>query len=323
VSVRLAVIGCGAAARKIHLPAFRAARADIVCFASRTIASAEAAAEEWGSGDATDDWHKAIERADAVSICAPNALHAEIAIASARAGRHVLVEKPLATTLADADLMIAAARDSGTLLVPAHNARFHPAVVAARIAVAAERIGMVSQFRIALGNAGPLAWSREATWFLDPALSGGGVLLDLGVHVADIVRAVLADEIAEVAALVSGDTPVERNAVVAMRTARGATGTMDVTWDAVVPDLSLTIIGATGTLRIDNATPPVIVRVGGSIEPLELPDPSHEPYVGFVRACEGLAPPPVTPGDGRAALAFARAASRSAQTRATITIGVE
>ena len=322
MTVRLAVIGCGAAARRLHLPGFRAAGADVVCFASRTLASAEAAAAEWGSGEATDDWRAATRRddVDGIAVCTPNALHAEMTIAAARAGKHVLVEKPLAPTLAEADRMIAAAAGAGVRLVPAHNARFAPPIVAAREAVASGRLGEVISFRIAWGNAGPEAWSPEAAWFRDPAHSGGGALMDLGVHAVDVAAHLLVDRIVEVSAFV-GPKPIEDLAQVLVRTERGSLGSVHVSWRAVPgSEHQLTLHGTAATLHFDDATPPVVRSAEGS-EALPMPEPAAEPYAGFVRAAaDPRAAVPVTAADGRAAVAVVEAAYRSARTGAAVAV---
>ncbi len=191
MSERFAIVGCGMSARHIHMPLLRAAGVDVTAFASRSRSSAETAREEWGSGDVVDDWHDVLRRddVDVVVITTPNSTHHEIAIAAAMAGKHVLVDKPMAWTLADADAMIAAADANDVMLMPFQNTRFAPPFVAARDAVAADRIGEVTGFRAAFGHAGPQAWAPRAKWFFDRSSAGGGCLVDLGVHVIDLVRA--------------------------------------------------------------------------------------------------------------------------------------
>ena len=89
-------------------------------------------------------------------------------------------------------------------LVPFHNLRFAAPFVAARDLVAAGRLGEVTGFRAAFGHAGPQTWAPEATWFFDRRLSGGGCLIDLGVHIIDVVHYVTGDSITAVAAVVNG-----------------------------------------------------------------------------------------------------------------------
>ncbi len=167
MTVRFAVVGCGTAAQHIHMPLLRAAGVEISVFASRSVASAEAARASWGSGAVEPQWIDAVRRddVDAVVIATPNAQHAPVAIAAAEAGKHVLVDKPMAATVADADAMIAAAGAHGVVLVPFQNTRFAAPFVAAHDLVAAGAIGDVTGLRAAFGHAGPQAWAPKATWF--------------------------------------------------------------------------------------------------------------------------------------------------------------
>ena len=151
------------------------------------------------------DWHDLLGHpdVDALDVCTPNASHAEIAIAAAAAGKHVLVEKPLARNTEEAERMIEAAQRAGVVLMPAHNARLLGPFVAMREAVARGDVGQVRAFRCAWGHTGPQDWAPGADWFRDPATAGGGALIDLGVHAADVLRSVLGDEAVEVSALLS------------------------------------------------------------------------------------------------------------------------
>lgn len=309
--VRIAIVGCGAIARRAHLPGFRDA-ADVVAFASRSRASAEAARDEWGGGEIVDDWKQLVDRddIDAVDLCTPNALHAEAAIAFARAGKHVLVEKPMAISVADADAMIDAATDAGVVLMTAHNLRFAPPFLAAATSVARGDIGAVRGVRAAFGHAGPKMWAPEATWFFDPALAGGGALVDLGIHVADLVRAVTQQDVVEVAAFVDGAPgAVDSRADVAFRLSGGGTGTFSASW--VVPglDMQLSVFGTTDTLHVAG---------GAALSQAEAPNI----YAGFVRACGGDGPAPISPTDGRNALAIVEAAYRSSREARAIAVDV-
>jgi predicted dehydrogenase len=325
--LRIGLIGCGAIARRAHLPAFRATGAvDVVAFASRSLASAEAASDEWGGGEVLTDWRELLARddIDAVDICSPNALHAEQAIAAAAAGRHVLVEKPMACTVAEADAMIAAAAGAGVVLMPAHNVRFAPPFAAAREAFGRGVVGELLGVRAAFGHAGPHRWAPDAVWFTDASLSGGGALLDLGIHAADLLRSILAPhEVVEVAAMLLGPPApgeVEQAAQVVLRFDNGAIGTLHASWMARPgPDHQLTVFGTEGTLHLDGRTPltftPSTAPDGkGERVPLPAPDRVVEPYAAFVRAASGLEPqPPVTAADGRAALAIVGAAYEAAR----------
>ena len=148
-------------------------------------------AERYDIARTTTDWRAlaADPEVDAAVIGTPNALHAEQAVAFLRAGKHVLVEKPMARTVAEADAMLAAASGSGAWLMVAHCFRFHPDVRALRARVKAGELGEIVKTR----SYGVHARWGPAGWFTDPDLAGGGALLDMGVHAIDTTRYLLGD----------------------------------------------------------------------------------------------------------------------------------
>ena len=318
--LRVAVLTCGAIVTKGHLPGFAALGrdvVDVVAFQSRTPATAEAACAQWGTGDVVGDWREVLARddVDAVDICAPNSLHAELAVAAAEAGKHVLVEKPVATTVADADAMIDAAGRAGVVLMAAHNLRFAGPYAAAARAVADGRVGDVVGARVAMGHGGPEGWTRDAGWFRDPALSGGGALLDLGIHVADLLRAVTGLDVDAVSAFVRRPSPdaVEESGTVALSFTNGAVGALSASWTVRgAQDHQLLVHGTEGTLTVERGSAVVRPASGGDKVVLEPPSPAPDLLRNFVEACRGEAAPIVGPRDGRDALAIIEAAYRAA-----------
>jgi predicted dehydrogenase len=323
MSVRFAVVGCGNAARQIHLPALRSEGAAVTAFTSRTRASAESLREEWGAGEVSEHWEDAVERddVDAVLIAVPNAIHRDVAVAAAGAGKHVLVDKPMACTTDDADEMIAAAQAHRIVLVPFHNTRFAVPFVAAREFVAAGHLGEVTGFRAAFGHAGPQTWAPHAEWFFDKSKAGGGCLIDLGVHVVDLVRSVTGDDIVAVSALLSGCRgDVEADAQLLARLRGGAIGTIHASWSSVSgPDHQLTVIGSAGMLHLDNRTPLTFIDSRGHRERVKLPDTTSSPLAELLAAIAGERSPSITAADGRAAVAIVQAAYRSAAHASTMT----
>jgi UDP-N-acetylglucosamine 3-dehydrogenase len=321
--LRVAVLGCGTIARRTHLPAFRQAKnVDLTVFASRSPASAEAAVAEWGSGTVVADWHEVLNRTDvdAVDICTPNAAHSEMAIRAAQAGKHVLVEKPIATSLTEADAMIAAADVAGVVLMPAHNLRFARPSLAAAAVVSSGQIGEIVGVRTSLAHSGPEAWAPGADWFFDRSRSGGGALLDLGVHLVDLLRAVTSDELHAVTGIIRprpGSDGIDNAAEVSFRLHRGAVGSWRASWDTIpAAGMQLTVIGTKGTVAVGSG-PAVVRDEHGSESEIPLPA-AVNPYELFADACAGRIPPPVTGLDGRAALAGVLAAYESAATERTV-----
>ena len=305
----------------------------MVAFASRSRQSAEGAADQWGSGDVVGDWHDLLGHpdVDALDVCTPNASHAEIATAAAAAGKHVLVEKPLARNTEEAERMIEAARacrsrpDAGSQRPVARPVRRH--------AGGRRRgdVGQVRAFRCAWGHTGPQDWAPGADWFRDPATAGGGALIDLGVHAADVLRSVLGDEAVEVSALLSkrrdgggslsqdeirsaGQNEVEDIAQLVLRFAGGAVGTLQASWALPAgSDHQLTIQGTVGTAHMDDRTAPTLLAArGGEAVRLTLADHYPSVFDAFVEAVTTGQEPAVTAADGYAAVAVVTAGYRSA-----------
>jgi predicted dehydrogenase len=153
--------------------------------------TARAFAERHAIARVTTDW-EALARDDEVDagvVGTPNTLHAPQSIALLDAGKHVLVEKPMAMTVAECEAMIEASRTSGAQLMVAHCWRFHDDVRALERRVAAGELGEIVKTR---GYGVHAGWG-PAGWFVDRALAGGGALPDMGVHAIDTARFLLGD----------------------------------------------------------------------------------------------------------------------------------
>ncbi len=151
----------------------------VVAVASPTAGNARRLADKYKIARVYTDYRElAVDpEIDAVTITAPNALHCEITLALARAGKHVICEKPLAVTLEEADQMIEACRQHGVLLLYAEELFFTPKFVKAKEMADAGAFGKVHLVKQSEKHSGP-----HADWFWDVKQSGGGALLDLGCH---------------------------------------------------------------------------------------------------------------------------------------------
>jgi predicted dehydrogenase len=190
--LRWGVLSTASIAREKVIPGIKGAdRCTVVAIASRDGARARLVAAEQGIATAHGSYEALLAdpNVDAVYIPLPNHLHAEWAIAAARAGKHVLCEKPLATTAADAERMIEVAAEEGVLLMEAFMYRLHPSWVAVRELVAADRIGRLTAIQ---------------SWFsyfnADPGnirnirAVGGGALFDIGCYSVNLSRMLFGGE---------------------------------------------------------------------------------------------------------------------------------
>ncbi len=164
---------------------------------------------------------------DAVVITTANADHAPVAVECARRGKHILCEKPLATTVGDARQIIAAARENRVKLMTAFPVRFSPAIAEARRVIRDGSLGRV------LGMATSNHGSMPGGWFVQKEKSGGGAVMDHTVHVADLLRWMLADEVSEVYAEYGRrlhDIPTEDCGQLMLRFRGGVFASLDTSW---------------------------------------------------------------------------------------------
>ncbi|MFK4296384.1 putative dehydrogenase [Arthrobacter sp. GAS37] len=161
------------------------------------------AAAKYGWSESATDWRSVLERDDIhiVDICAPGWMHAEIAIAALEAGKHVLVEKPLANTLAEAETMTDAARAArarGVQSMIGFNYRRVPALALAKELIAEGRLGTVRHVRAAYLQDWLVDPDSPMTWRLNKETAGSGALGDIASHAIDQVLFLLGDTVTEV-----------------------------------------------------------------------------------------------------------------------------
>ncbi len=260
--LKIGIIGCGKITQVRHAPEYREnPNCELTAYFDGIPERAQALAKEYG-GKAYGSVEELLESGvDAVSVCVANVDHASVTIKALDAGKHVLCEKPMATTLEDCEAMAAAAKRNGRLLMIGHNQRFALAHQKAREMVLAGEIGRPVSFHTTFGHPGPEGWTGLAnSWFFDKKQAAFGALADLGVHKADIIHYLLNEPVTEVTAAVGtldkkfpdgSPISVEDNALMVMRTKSGVLGQLHVSWTFYgQEDNSTRIYGTEGTLRL-------------------------------------------------------------------------
>jgi predicted dehydrogenase len=236
---------------------------------------------------------------DAVSIAAPTHLHHSIAQTCAAAGAHILVEKPIATTVQEGRDIINAARRAGVTLMVGHVERFNPAVEAIKDAIRGEDI-----LSIAITRVGPFP----------PRMSNVGVVIDLAVHDIDLIRWFTGSDIIEVQPqLSSAMAEREDIALLQFRTASGVLAHINTNWLTPFKARNITVATRgkyiTGDLLTRQVTECFGFQPDGSYSMRHLSVGHSEPLraelQAFVRAIRGRATPPVTGDEGVASLEIA------------------
>ncbi len=323
-SLRVGIIGAGRIAELGHLPGYQRAGAQVVALCGTDAENLQRLGRAFGVERCTTDWHSMLAAGglDAVSICTPPALHAEMAIACAQHGYHVLVEKPMATSLTDCHQMIAAAGSANVLLMVAHNQRFSERHRIAKEILDSGRLGRPYAVHGAFAHGGPENWSPNQTWYFDGRAPRFGVMADLGSHKIDLLRWLLQQEVTELSAFdttFEKATTVDDTAVLALRFSGGTLATLYVGWTHR-PDYvdHLTIQCERGTLFIptDAAQPVRLLESSADGATVETTFPfGSEDGAGwwatvaaFVAAVTHRHPSPISGADGKATMAAVLAA---------------
>lgn len=344
MKIRVGIVGCGSICEFRHAPEYHAnANAEVVSFFDPIRERAEKMAKLFGGKAVTD--FKDITRnpgIDAISDCSTNEMHHVVSTDALAHGRHVLCEKPMATTLEDARSMIEASRKAGRILMIAHNQRLAAAHRKAKEILATGELGRVITFQTVFGHRGPEYWSVDktrSTWFFDLKRSVFGAPGDLGIHKIDLIRYLLEDEIEEVSSftgtldkkLENGQPiPVNDNMVCLLKTRKGAVGTLAVSWTYYGPeDNSTTLHCERGIMTIygDPAFQVVVSKPGaeaayykvGQIQTNE--SQSNSGVIdAFISCIINQTPPPISGEDGLKGLQVVFAAMESSKKKAAVQV---
>lgn len=248
-NIGVAIVGCGLIGRK---RALSLGGSRLVFCVDTNLAKAEEMARIYGA-EATTDWRKAIEHCDvkAVVVATTNDFLTTVAIAALKAGKPVLVEKPAARNVSEIDSLIKAMQEANVPVRVGFNHRYHPAIQRARALFDSGELGELMFIRGRYGHGGRIGYEKE--WRANPVLSGGGELIDQGVHVIDLARWFLGDfiNVQGFAHTYYWEMPVDDNAFLTLRTAEGQAAFLHVSCTEWKNLFSLEIYGKQAKLHIE------------------------------------------------------------------------
>ena len=218
---------------------------------------------------------------NAVYVALPNSMHAEFTIRAAKAGKHVLCEKPMSTSVADAEQMIAACKAANVKLMIAYRCHYDPTHLRAIQLIRDGSLGKVQAIESAFGfNSSP------GEWRLNKKLAGGGPLVDVGIYSLNACRYLTGEEpenIAAFASVIDHDgrfNEVEENLSWSMRFPSGIVASCTTTYGADTSGGYFRVYGSKGWLEVDHAFVYQGLRLRARLsgKDLDEPNPAHDPY---------------------------------------------
>lgn len=321
---RWALIGATTIAREWMVNAIRRTGGEIVNVMSSDAARGRAFADEFGIPRSTTDLDEVLRDVDAVYISTTNERHYAECMAAAKAGRHVLCEKPLATSYADAAAMVAACHDAGVVMATNHHLRNAATHRAMRDAIVAGRIGTPLAVRVVHAGTLPI---QMLGWRLHTKGAGAGALLDLLVHDTDLLRFLLGEEPQKVVTMSQNGglaiPGIEDAAMSLIQFSGNIVAQVHDSFTTRAQRTSCEVHGTSGSLvAMDNMAqaPGGTVTLRDAEGKRQLPLEPEDYYVrgcrAFHAAIRGEGRPVVTGEDGLKSLATALAARRSVETGA-------
>ena len=321
--MRVAVIGLGSAGAR---------HARILLDLGHEVVGFDPAAPPHEDIELSDTLDAAIGRADAVIVASPNSLHAEQALAALEQRKPVLVEKPLAVTVADAERVTAAASRTGAVCGVAMNLRFHPGVLELKRLIDEDALGDVRFAQASFGY-DLRRWHPESDYRLGYSARadlGGGIVLD-AIHELDYLLWLFGavDSVtAEVARVSDLEIDVEDIAVAVLRFASGAVGAVDLNFFEPAYRRGCLVVGSNAVARWDWNRETVTLRGHGADDAIldvrcDLAQTYRAELVDFVQSIERAEEPSASAGAALAAVRLADAIKRSARSGHRIRLDVQ
>lgn len=248
--MRVGIIGCGFIGQK---RAKLLGNAQLIACADELPAKAQALAQSIPACEIETQWQDLVKRSDIdlIIIATPHAALAEISLAAVMASKHLLVEKPAARRVAELQPVLLEAQKNKVLVRVGFNHRYHRALRKAKALVDEGAVGELMFVRARYGHGGRLGYDRE--WRSIPELSGGGELIDQGVHLIDLARWFLGDfpEVEGYAHTYYWDMPVDDNGFMLLKTAQKQVAFLHASCTEWKNLFSFEVYGKLGKLEIN------------------------------------------------------------------------
>jgi predicted dehydrogenase len=317
--MKIAILGCEHMHAESYVIEGRKLEAlEIVAIAEQNRELGEGFAQRHGLRYFQDYKELLKEDITAVIICSANSRHAEMTIEAAKAKKHVIVEKPIATTIEDAEEMIKVCRENGVKLMVALPVRYAPPIERAKQIVDNGTIGEI------VAISGTNHGTMPGGWFIQKELSGGGAVIDHTIHVADLMHWMLKCDIKEVYAKMGTkihNIEVEDCGLIFMEFENGTYATLDTSWNRpeAFPtwgDVTMELVGTKGAITVD------AFAQHGNLYSNNLKYSSYQDWgddmnylmlKDFAKCIKEDLPSPVTGEDGLFALKIALMAYESAE----------
>jgi UDP-N-acetylglucosamine 3-dehydrogenase len=278
---------------------------ELVGVADTNEALAAAVAESYGCKPYADYRDLLGQGLDILSVVVPTTIHKQVALDAIRAGVNVLVEKPIADTVENADELIKAARDNSVKLMVGHVERFNPAIIKLKEMVNSGLLGDIVS--ISAKRVGPY----------NPRIRDVGIIIDLGTHDIDVMSYMYGEKIKEVYALAGSVVhSQEDHAIITLNFKSGGSGVIDTNWLTPHKVRNLTVMGSKGIAEVNyiDETLRIFDREWVRDAKIEKEEPLKLEIVHFIECVRTDRRPLVSGKDGRHALAVALAAVESART---------
>ncbi|RKX42922.1 MAG: gfo/Idh/MocA family oxidoreductase [Thermotogae bacterium] len=254
--LKMGVIGAGKIAQVLHIPNIALSNfAELVAISDPRKERLDYFKQRYPGLHTYSDYQELLkDDLDAVVVAVPNYLHSEVSIKSLESKKHVLVEKPMASSSNEAKEMILTAEKYKKVLMVNHSQRFFPHHQKVKEIIDSGLIGTITMVKTMFSHSGPEDWSPTASWFFDKKSAAFGALADLGVHKVDLIRFLTGLEITEcfsLTATLEKKATVEDFAVGILKLSNGGFAELTANWITHgLEENYISIYGSKGTVKV-------------------------------------------------------------------------